>query len=264
MEYGHAAILKRNSTAIPEILMHSDKCAPKYFGKKFEVHIPNRSDWINGNQIHPNITYMYTDGSKMQSETGSGIYSNDPSFKKSKSLGHYSTITQAETYAIIDLCEEIKARDIRNLTIYICTDSQASLKALNSHCFTSKAMIECLEKVDEISSTNSITLLWVPGHHGIEGNEEADDAARTGSNNPFIGPEPTLGITYTTQKKLIREHFRNKHKTAWNQLEKCIHTKKLIEGPNAETTAFLLNKSRNDIITLVRILTGHCKLTAYE
>lgn len=53
-------------------------------------------------------------------------------------------------------------------------------------------MVECLKDVNKISETNEVHILWVLGHHGIEGNEEADAMAKKGSNNPFLGPEPML------------------------------------------------------------------------
>lgn len=33
---------------------------------------------------------------------------------------------------------------------------------------------------------NKVTLMWVPGHHGISGNEAADWLSRAGSTGPEI------------------------------------------------------------------------------
>jgi hypothetical protein len=39
----------------------------------------------------------------------------------------------------------------------------------------------------------------VPGHEGIVGIEPADQLARTGSEDPFTGPEPACGISVADQ-----------------------------------------------------------------
>lgn len=262
--YGHAAILTQKSDDIPELLMHTDKSIPMYyFEKNFNVLIPQRTEWENGEVLDPSEMSMFTDGSKIESGTGSGIYSSDLSLKVSTSLGQYATISQAEIYAIIEICDEISKRKLQDREINNFTDSQASIKALQSHCFTSKTTMECHERLIEISAANKVNLVWVPGHQNIEGNEEADDAARTGSINPFYGPEPALGLTYATQRKIIRDYFKNKHRILWQGLQNCKHSRELINGPNSNITRYLLNKPRNDLRKLIGILTGHCNLNKH-
>jgi hypothetical protein len=51
----------------------------------------------------------------------------------------------------------------------------------------------------------SIQLIWVPGHEGIVGNETADQLSKTGSEHPFIGPEPACGISVGVAKKAVRD-----------------------------------------------------------
>jgi hypothetical protein len=41
----------------------------------------------------------------------------------------------------------------------------------------------------------------VPDHERIVDNERADQLARTGSEHPFIGPEPACGISVGVSKK---------------------------------------------------------------
>jgi ribonuclease HI len=47
----------------------------------------------------------------------------------------------------------------------------------------------------QLAKYNRVQLIWVPGHEGIVGNAPADQLARTGSEHPFIGPEPGCGIS---------------------------------------------------------------------
>jgi ribonuclease HI len=55
----------------------------------------------------------------------------------------------------------------------------------------------------------------VPGHEGIDDNETADQLARTGSENPFIGPEPACGISIGVAKKAVRDWTNRNHKNHW-------------------------------------------------
>jgi hypothetical protein len=52
----------------------------------------------------------------------------------------------------------------------------------------------------------------VPGHEGIDGNETADQLARTGSEHPFTGPEPACGISIGVAKKAVRDWMKVNHK----------------------------------------------------
>jgi ribonuclease HI len=54
--------------------------------------------------------------------------------------------------------------------------------------------------------------MCVPRHKGIVGNETADQLARTGSEHPFIGPEPACGISIGVAKKAVRDWTNKKHK----------------------------------------------------
>jgi hypothetical protein len=58
----------------------------------------------------------------------------------------------------------------------------------------------------------------VPGHEGIVGNETADQLARTGSEHPFIGPEPAYGISVGVAKKAVRDWTSRKQKKYWDSL----------------------------------------------
>ncbi len=46
-----------------------------------------------------------------------------------------------------------------------------------------------------LAERNLVSLIWVPGHTDVQGNEIADELARKGSATSFVGPEPALPIT---------------------------------------------------------------------
>ncbi len=55
----------------------------------------------------------------------------------------------------------------------MCTDSQSLLKAIRSDSADTEGLGRMLNK-----RTRKTTLLCVPGHHGIAGNEEVDASAK--------------------------------------------------------------------------------------
>ncbi|KAJ8912232.1 hypothetical protein NQ315_009056 [Exocentrus adspersus] len=72
------------------------------------------------------------------------------------------------------------------------SDSQAALKTLGSYPCTSKAVWSCQQTVSRVGRNNRLTLVWIPGHVGLKGNEVADSLARRGATLEFIGPEPVV------------------------------------------------------------------------
>jgi ribonuclease HI len=92
----------------------------------------------------------------------------------------------------------------KSWNIYILSDSQAAIKALNNFQINSKLVWDCHQSLMRLAQHNRVQLIWVLGHMGIDGNEMADRLARQGSSRPFIGPEPALGISTKIAREVIR------------------------------------------------------------
>ncbi|KAJ8945132.1 hypothetical protein NQ318_001597 [Aromia moschata] len=115
----------------------------------------------------------YTDGSKMDSGTGAGIYGERPRYRKYVPLGEYATVFQVEVDAI-ELClRENIERGYRGKTILIHSDSPAALQALACKKIKSKLVWDCLETLQALANHNKEHLNGT-GHKGVEGNKEAD------------------------------------------------------------------------------------------
>jgi hypothetical protein len=85
----------------------------------------------------------YTVGSKTNKGTGAGVYGYGTRWKLSFSLGQYTTVFQAEVYAIKACTVENLDRNYRNKNIYILSDSQAAIKVLDNYQINPKLVWDC-------------------------------------------------------------------------------------------------------------------------
>jgi ribonuclease HI len=138
------------------------------FARPFEVLIDKREGWNAGDyQITNGDLVRYTDGSRTKEGTGAGIHCVRPRIDTKVSLRRHATVFQAEVYAIIYcLLENIK-RSYCNKRIFIFSDSQAVLKALNSFLIKSKLVWNCFQLFLELAEQNKVKLIWMPGHSGV-------------------------------------------------------------------------------------------------
>nr|XP_012217684.1 PREDICTED: uncharacterized protein LOC105669363 [Linepithema humile] len=144
--------------------------------------------------------------------------------------------------------------------IRICTDSQAAIKALGAPTITSWLVRECRCVLNELAREREVTVTWVPGHSGIQGNECADQLAKAGSELTMVGPGPALGIPFCLGKGRIKEWLRREHLRHWRveSESKCRQARALMgDTPNRELTWSIRALSRKDARTAVHILTDH-------
>ncbi|XP_048002369.1 uncharacterized protein LOC125238917 [Leguminivora glycinivorella] len=205
----------------------------------------------------------YTDGSKKGNDVGCGIYGERPKLRASVSMGRQASIFQAEVFAI-NKCVEINLdRNLRHQHIYINSDSQAALLALDSLESNSKLVQNCKTNLNALANSNKVTLRWVPGHSDITGNDEADELARKGADTPLIGPEPFCGFTKREAYSLLNNLEKRRAIDGWKFVRGQEHSKALIKPFNSRYAKELIGLKRHKICAVSRILTGHCKLNKH-
>jgi ribonuclease HI len=257
--FGHGEIANLNYDFPHEQL---DNCARMWnFGNKFRVEILNRQDWnLTLNETYDPLVW-YSDGSKTDNTTGSGIFCEEYSVNRSERLSDHSTVMQAETLAIKLCADEMIQRDIRNRNIFIFSDSQAALMAIAKSVVSHLTVKECINSLNRVATRNNLIISWVPGHSGVTGNEKADELANEGTRMANIGMETPISSAIKSMH--IRNRGEKLFKDLWNNNRGLKHSKLMMEPFKKGKKRYLFNLKRRDLRVIIGILTGHSCLKKF-
>ena len=211
---------------------------------------------------------IYTDGSKdTKNNTGFGFFITETKteqeiISKSESLKEYITVFQAEAIALIEATKYILKKGPSKENIHFYTDSQALIKTLESKKNDKPIIANCLNLLNSLAKHNSVTINWIPGHKGHEGNETADQLAKLGAQ---LKP-PSLDKHFISINKvndIITKHFIKSKLISWKHTS---ISKRATEITNIllEQTGFNTNKmakailkcNKNEITSLVKTISG--------
>lgn len=252
---GHLEILNK-ANHIKEMTLCSDQIEPVLELKRnYTVLIPKRTEWdSNPIWLREGAQKWFTDGSKTTEGVGAGIVG--PRCRLQIPLSNDSTIFTAELHALNTATETLLDRNLTRTKINIMTDSQAVLKALNKPIFHHKSVLEGHRALNQLAEHNKVTLVWVPGHSGIDGNDLADERARLGAQRPFIGPNPQYGFTKKDIITMITKLTKGESKEFWIKQGPLKHSKKFL-SPNEKRSKDALRLNRPNLRLLCGALTGH-------
>ena len=131
-------------------------------------------------------THIYTDGStsSAQMKGGAGLYvetsDGTPLHEESRPAGSLCSSYTGECVALLMAIEWIESQPLP-ADYLICTDSKSLLEALRANAWTDPDpwLKQIKRKIADLKST--LTVLWLPSHCDVHGNERADRLADIGT-----------------------------------------------------------------------------------
>jgi ribonuclease HI len=128
------------------------------------------------NEKYEHRSQIYTDGSEKENKVGYAVVLSESTIKRRQFT--QNSIYSAEKSALLNAIYSTASYNQKGVII---TDSLSTIIAVSDRKSSKNPNTQLIRKLVDQASTN-ITLLWVPSHVGIPGNEAADDAAKEALN----------------------------------------------------------------------------------
>ena len=114
--------------------------------------------------------------------------------RRATSLGKNKEVFDAEVFAILRAVRLLDERDEGGREYIIFSDAQAAvMRIYHDRCGPAQALAKAvIATVDDLYDRgNTLTVRWTPSHEGVEGNEQAGEAARHAAEGEGRGPDRT-------------------------------------------------------------------------
>lgn len=194
---------------------------------------------------------IYTDASKDENAVACSVI-NSTTTPKSFRISPICSIHTGELFAIYkSLYTPIKP----NSKVGILTDSLSSIQAI-SNIFSRNPLVQKIQEVchNIIEENNvTITIMWIPSHVGIAGNEQADAIA----NSARTADSPMTDIQlHSDLKNSIKIKAIHDWQIQWDTTNQKLHAiQTMVDNP------MKISLTRQDKIVARRLRIGHTKLT---
>ena len=124
----------------------------------YRVTMLTREEWTRGPGTPPVVRgfVWFTNESRTMEGTQSGVCGHSLGRRLSISVGKHATVFQTVVYTILACVYEIQMNARPKKYVSICSDSQVTLKALQSAKTTSLLVQQCQEALNDISTQHTV------------------------------------------------------------------------------------------------------------
>lgn len=198
-----------------------------------------------------NSTQIYTDASKIGQECGYGFFCAKNNHSERVKLNNYASICSAELLAIRHALQYAQENSISEAVVL--TDSLSSCQALQSQSKLTYISEVALDILELLLSTHS-SIVWIPSHVGIVGNEKADELAKEGIekgtliNNKIRQPDATA---------LMKNELRENQQRSYQKSDKGDKFKKIYQEIQPFSWFHKCSLSGVEIKQINRLISNH-------
>jgi ribonuclease HI len=212
---------------------------------------------------YSNCIQAYTDASKQQNgKAGIGFYIPQYNINISERItdnvsifaGELTAMKRAiETFNSLASSKTIQA----DTPLVIFSDSLSSIQSIAVNKPSSRPNL--LQNIKQLITftTNPITIVWVPSHIGVLGNEQADKLAVSATTKNTV--DLSINLEIDEAKCLVEQYITAKWQTRWDL--STSYYRNIV--PTITTAIKYYNKSRHKEVAITRLRLGKCKLNHY-
>ena len=212
------------------------------------------------NSLPTSTILAYTDGSLREGKTACAVYIPELNISQSWLLKSKSSDFSAELIGISQALKIVYEVETSPEELFLFSDSKAAIQAItsplppsNNSIPTIHNLLRCLKSVG-----TKVTLIWIPSHTGIPGNETADRLASEECSSPSRN-RIRNALSAAEQLFIFRE--------SWT--EDWLHRLKSCQKPTVQLTTqvrridWLFSPNRQVTVCLHRLRSGHNYLNAF-
>ena len=205
----------------------------------------------------------YTDASKIKDKAGTGIFIPKKGVELSIRVSPDSSISSTELAAIEDCLLLLKTSyQGEDSSIVILSDSLSAIQCLSNrnNAYHNRDIYRILSLISEFKDQGQqVTLVWVPAHLGIPGNEKADSLAKNATSKAHIDRQ--IPATVKDARRFVARTIEGDWQRRWDSCHQDCHQQRIQE--QVSTRNFFQCAPRKKEVLISRLRLGRCHLDQY-